>query len=109
MDPTILVMIPLMMLGGLSFPMLAWYIARQKGRNGLPWFIGCAASMLFVPVCGGLVGLLVTAVMPKVGEPLTGPNDKKVLYSAIGFFIAGIAGFAMLVPSLMTIFRALKF
>lgn len=109
MDPTIFAIAPLMMLGGLSWPMLAWYIARQKGRDGLKWSIGCAVSMFLVPVCGGLVGLIVAAVMPKVGEPITGPNDKKVLYSAIGFFIAGIAGFAMLVPALITIFRAIKF
>lgn len=109
MDPTIFAIVPLIMLGGLSWPMFAWCIARQKGRNGWKWFAGCAFSMFFVPICGGLVGLIVAAVMPKVGEPLTGPNDKKVLYSAIGFFIAGIAGFAMLIPSIMTIYKALKF
>lgn len=98
----------LVALGGLSLPMFCWCIARSKGRKGSTWITIAGLAICILPACGGLLALIVAALMPKVGEPMVGPNDKKVLYSAIGCFIAGVVGFAMLVPAIMTIVNALK-
>jgi hypothetical protein len=94
-------------IGALSMPMFCWLIARKKGRTGRKWLIGSSLATALVPACGGLVSLIVAAVMPKVGEPITDDKDKTILYCAIGCLVAGIAGFGMLVPAIMTIAKAI--